>query len=331
MVDSALYFSGRREEQPCGREELAFALARARTTRDGFLWIGLADPQEGELQWLGQVLGLHALAVEDAEKGRQRPKLESYDGTVVLAVRSVHYDEAREQVETGQVLLLVGNRFVATVRHGQAVPLAERRAGLELRPELLAAGPSAVVHAVLDEVVDGYGRVLADLENDVEEIETAVFANDRTNHARRIYRLKREVLEFRRAVHPLVEPLRRLAEGRVPALLESLSPTDLQAYYRDVLDHLSREADLLDSLDRLLDSASDANASQVAMDQNDDQRKISAWAAIALVPTVIAGVYGMNFQNMPELAWRFGYPAALLFIAMVCTTLYRGFRRNGWL
>ena len=270
--------------------------------------------------------------MEDAEKGRQRPKLEGYDGTVVLAVRSVHYDDAREAVETGQVLVLVGDRFVVTVRHGQAGSLAHRRSELEAHPERLRSGPAAVLHSVVDEVVDGYQRVLADLENDVEQIEEAVFrARPDQPRPAHLPAQARGAGVPPRGGAAAAAAATASPGGHTPALLDTLDGSRMHEYFRDVLDHARREADLLESLDRLLDSASDANASQVAMYQNDDQRKISAWAAIALVPTVVAGIYGMNFQNMPELQWQYGYPTALALIVTVCVSLYRGFRRNGWL
>lgn len=329
IVDFATYVEGKRSE--CG--SLDEAVRHARATPGAFVWIGVADPDADQVHALAELLDLPPLAVEDIEHGRQRPKLETYPGLTVLAVSSLHYDDAREAIETGHVMALTSDRVVLTLRYGQSVGLAPVRAALEQQPALLAHGPAAVVHAVVDKIVDDYGRVLADVEVDVEQIEAAVFENDRTNHAERIYRLKREVLEFRRALGPVLSPLERLVHGGLPGLgaLDGSTDPVLPEYFRDVLDHARRDNDLLESMDRLLDSASEANSSQVGMAQNSDQRKISAWAAIALVPTISAGIYGMNFTRMPGTGLKWGFEALIAVTLLVCTTLYLGFRRNDWL
>lgn len=221
-------------------------------------------------------------------------------------------------------MLVVGHAFVVSVRHGVHGGLGDVRTELESDPERLRCGPTAVMHAVLDHVVDGYETVLDGL--DVDEIEEQVFSGALRDHSQRVYRLKREVIEFRRAVLPLVAPVGELADGTVP----DVAP-DLADWFRDVHDHLLRVADHLESQSSLLDSVLAANAAQVAHRQNEDMRKISSWVAIAAVPTMVAGIYGMNFDHMPELRWRYGYPAVLLLILAVCFLLYRRFRRVGWL
>ena len=316
IVDCAVYTDGRRRD---GTLSLAEAAEASRQDRS-FVWIGLFEPSAEELERVDAELGLHELAKEDAGKGHQRPKVETYDDTLFVVLKTVRYVDPVEAIETGEIQLFVNPDFVVTIRHGEGTDLAAVRRGVEGRADLLAHGPTAVLHAVLDRVVDGYGPAADDLEADIEDVERQVFSDDRSNPAPRIYNLDREVLEFRRAVSPLETAVDRLARGG-----------PLQDYFRDVHDHLLRVDERIEGFHNLLTSILQANLTQVSVRQNEDMRRISAWVAIIAVPTMIAGIYGMNFEHMPELRWRFGYPAVLLVIVIACTTLYRRFKRAGWL
>ena len=323
IVDCAVYDGGLRREGVVALEE---ATQVAASSPDGFVWIGVHEPDPEEFDALAREFKLHPLAVEDALHPHQRPKLDVYGDTLFMVLKTARYVDPVEVVEIGQVMLFLGPNFVVSVRHGRAGALAGVRGELEHEPERLRWGPAAVLHAVADRVVDEYGAVSRGLDNDVDEIESEVFSNDRANHARRIYRLKREVLEFRRAVAPLLDPLDQLISGRVPLVGEELRP-----YFGDVRDHLLREAEHVEGLDALLTGALNANLANVGVRQNEDMRKISAWVAIIAVPTAIAGIYGMNFEHMPELDWVIGYPFALGVMVVVCLGLYAVFKRRGWL
>lgn len=323
IVDCALYHHGVRE---LTEGDLGEALVAARARGGSFIWIGLHDPTEDELAWVAKEFSLHPLAVEDAVKAHQRPKLEDFEDSLFVVLKTVRYDEATQQVELGDVMLFLGDSFVVSVRHGQARALKGIRRRLESEGHLLDCGPSAVLYAVCDAVVDDYSAIAMSVEEDIEEVEERVFSPQRSNDAERIYNLKREVIEFRRAVRPLVDPMTRLAAGITPRVHE-----DLQPFFRDVADHAVRVADQADGFDDLLSSVLNANLAQVAVQQNADMRRISAWVAIAAVPTAIAGIEGMNFESMPELHWRFGYPVTLLLMGLICTILYRAFKRSGWL
>jgi magnesium transporter len=318
IVDCAVYEHGERANIPLESVHEA-------CHRDGaFVWMSLYEPTREEFDSVSGEFGLHELAVEDAIKAYQRPKLERYGDVAFLVVKTARYIEP-DEIEFGEILLFIGDGFVLSVRHGEAVPTAGIRSKLEERPEFLSYGPMAVVYAILDEVVDAYAPVMDALDRDMEEVEQEVFAGDRRNPAQRIYELKREAIEFARAVTPLVEPIERLTTGttRVPAGLET--------YFRDVLDHLLRLSQHVEASRDLLTSVLQANLSQVAVRQNEDMRRISAWVAIVAVPTMIAGIYGMNFDDMPELRWSLGYPAVLLTMLVICTGLWRYFKRVGWL
>jgi magnesium transporter len=325
IVDSAVYRRGRRivDDLPPGELGRVRKLA---TEPGDFVWVGLHEPSEHELATVEEEFGLHPLAVEDAFTAHQRPKLERYEDTLFLTLKSLWYVDANDAVETGEINMFVGSDFVITVRHGSGSELHSARRDLEQKSAVLTHGPSAVVYAVCDRVVDGYLAVVASLEEDVDEVETSVFSTQRTNDSARIYTLKREIAEARRAVMPLREPMRRFATGAVPGIDEASAP-----FFRDVLDHLNRAAETVDGLDQLLSTAFDAHLAQIQVTQNEDMRKISAGAALVVVPTLIAGVYGMNFQHMPELAWRYGYLYAVLLMLGTVTGLWVFFKRSGWL
>jgi magnesium transporter len=323
IVDCAVYEAGRRREGELRLED-AFEAAHE---SDAFAWIGLYEPSESELDSVRREFDLHELAVEDAVKAHQRPKLEVYGDTLLLVLKPVRYYDETEAIETGEILVFVGDGFVVTVRHGEATALAGVRREVEGAPERLRCGPDAVLHAIVDRVVDDYLPVAHALEEDIEEVEAEVFSPDlRHNPAERIFKLKREVLEFSRAAGPLAAPLDDLTEGELPQVDGTMA-----SYFRDVRDHLTRVVEQVDGQRELLTNILTANLTQVGVRQNEDMRRISAWVALVAVPTMIAGIYGMNFDFMPELRWRFGYPAVLAVMVVACTLLYRRFRRAGWL
>jgi magnesium transporter len=325
IVDSAVYRQGKRIVDDLPPSELG-RVRKLATEPGDFVWVGLHEPNEDELATVEKEFGLHPLAVEDAFRAHQRPKLERYEGTIFLTVKSLWYVDADDAVETGEINTFVGQDFVISVRHGAGSELHSARRDLEAKSSVLTHGPSAVVYAVCDRIVDGYLSVMSSLEEDVDEVETSVFSTERTNDSARIYTLKREIAEARRAVLPLREPMRRFATGAVPGIDEASAP-----FFRDVLDHLNRVAETVDGLDQLLSTAFDAHLAQISVQQNEDMRKISAGAAIVVVPTLIAGIYGMNFQHMPELSWTYGYPYAIALMAGLGIVLWVWFKRSGWL
>jgi magnesium transporter len=325
IVDCALYVAGKRQQ---GRLPYEGALKAAEDS-GGFVWIGLHEPTDAQVQGLANEFNLHPLAVEDAINAHQRPKLERYGDHWFLVLKTAKYVEHKELtkqsevVETGEIMLFVGQNFVVTVRHGTGRPLKSVRDALEHDQELVCCGPPAVVYKIADQVVDDYISVADEVEQDLDEIEEAVFSPNRTDDTLRIYQLKRELLEFKRAVVPLGRPLEQLMAA------EKLKP--VHEYLRDVEDHLRRVTEQVEGFDELLDSILDANLTRVTVQQNDDMRRISAYVALAAVPTLIAGVYGMNFDHMPELHWAYGYPYAIGLMALVVFGLYRAFKRSGWL
>ncbi len=325
IVDSAWYRDCRREPVELA-PGLLDRLREEPEDRRGFVWVGLHEPSAEEMERMREVFGLHHLAVEDAMSPRQRPKVEPYDDMLFMVLKTLWYVDERDEVETGQVAIFLGRDFVVTVRQGEGVQLSTIRHDLEQRPDLLGHGPTAVAYSVCDRIVDGYEDVAGELEVDVDEVEASVFSPGRTRDSQRIYVLKREVSEARRAVHPLRVPMGRFATASYPFLHEESAP-----FWRDIADHVVRVDEAVESLDALLSTAFDAHLARISVDQNEDMRKISAWVAIAGVMTVVAGVYGMNFQHMPELGWQFGYGYALGLMATLSAVLYVVFKRSGWL
>ncbi|MEV1084530.1 magnesium and cobalt transport protein CorA [Streptomyces sp. NPDC050211] len=330
VVNCVTYRDGARD---LAGGDLVDAVQRVRKHGDGFVWLGLHEPTDQEFAGIAELFDLHPLAVEDAIEAHQRPKLERYDETLFAVFKTVCYVEheeltaTSEVVNTGEIMVFVGREFVITVRHGRHGSLGPLREELESDPQQLAQGPAAVLHAIADHVVDDYLSVTDSVQGDIDEVETAVFAE---NGARvdpgRIYQLKRELLELKRAVVPLGRPLEDLATRPIRVV-----DPEIQAYFRDVSDHLLRAKEQIAAFDELLNSILQAHLAQVTVAQNEDMRKITAWAAIIAVPTMVCGVYGMNFEHMPELHWQFGYPLVMAVISVACLTLYRGFRRTGWL
>jgi magnesium transporter len=323
IVDCALYRDGVRV--PLDTGDLA-TVRDARTEAGDFVWVGLHDPEQDELDLVSELFDLHPLAVEDALHAHQRPKLERYDDGLFMVLKTLWYVDERDAVETGEINLFLGPGFVVSVRHGEGTELGSARRDLEHRAELLSHGPSAVLYAICDRVVDGYEEVGAALEVDVDEVEASVFSPERSDDSVRIYVLKREIAEMRRAVGPLKEPMNRLASGQIVGV-----PAETAPFFRDIHDHLARVSEVIDTLDSLLSTAFDAQIARIGVQQNGDMRKISAWVAIAAVSTLIAGVYGMNFEHMPELGWRYGYFSALAVMVLASAWLYRLFKKSGWL
>jgi magnesium transporter len=337
LVDSAVYLDGRRKRSP---ETLADTFQALRDLPDGMAWIGLYRPEPDELKSLADEFDLHPLAVEDAITAHQRPKLERYGATLFVVLRAARYLDDVEEVEFGELHVFVGQDFVITVRHAESPDLSMVRQRLEADPTLLTHGPEAVLYALLDAVVDGYMPVVLGIENDVDEIETQVFDGDPAV-SRRVYELSREVVEFQRAASPLSSMLDSLAAGFDKYGVDE----ELRRSLRDVADHVTQVTERVDSLRVLLRDILQVNSILVAQKQNeemtalsrtsnaqnDEVKKISAWAAIGFAPTTIASIYGMNFQNMPELHWYLGYPFALGLMVLAGVVLYALFKRRGWI
>jgi magnesium transporter len=337
LINNAIYVDGCRIEKPDSLGATYSALDR----HDGSMaWIGLYRPSADELTSLAGQFGLHELAVEDAVLAHQRPKLERYGDTLFVVLRAARYLDTEEEVEFGELHVFIGSNFVITVRHAESPDLSLVRARLEESPDLLARGTEAVLYAILDAVVDGYAPVVAGIAKDIDEIETQVFDGD-PRVSRRIYELSREVIDFQRAAQPLIEILDQLSSG-----FDKYSiGVDLQQYLRDVADHVEHVNERIEEFRTLLRDILTVNGTLVAQRQNDDMqkitessnrqaeeaRKISAWAAIFFAPTLVTGIYGMNFAVMPELDWQFGYPAALLAMVAIGGALFAVFRGRKWL
>ncbi|OBG31345.1 magnesium/cobalt transporter CorA [Mycolicibacter heraklionensis] len=333
LVDCGVYADGERipgEFTPAG------ARAKVREIEAGgqeaFVWVGLHEPGEAQMQGVAATFQLHPLSVEDAVQAHQRPKLERYDDTLFLALKTVNYvphESAvlpREIVETGEIMIFVGKNFVVTVRHGEHSGLAQVRKRMDTDPEQMRLGPFAVMHAIADYVVDRYVEVTNLMESDIDVIEETAFAPGTRTDVEPIYQIKREVVELRRAVAPLSVPFERMQTD-----YRDLISKEVRRYLRDVADHQTRAAEQIAGYDELLSSLVQAALARVGMQQNTDMRKMSAWAGIIAVPTMIAGIYGMNFDRMPVLHWAFGYPMVVAGMCVISAVLYRAFRRNGWL
>lgn len=337
VVESALYQDGVRVSSPA---TLAETFRELRDQPSGMAWIGLARPTEAELLSLAAEFDLHPLAVEDAMEAHQRPKLERYGDTLFVVLRAARYLDAPEEVDFGELHVFVGPDFVITVRHGAAPDLSAVRRRMEQSPELLKLGPEAVLYAILDAVVDGYEPVVMGVQNDIDEIETEVFRGD-PEVSRRIYELSRETVEFQRATRPLVGMLHGLMAG----FSKYGTDEELQRYLRDVADHVTHTSERVDGFRQALTEILTVNATLVTQQQNAEMRalaeagfeqneeikKISSWAAILFAPTLVGTIYGMNFENVPELGWSFGYPFAIGLMGVVCVSLYVIFKRRDWL
>ncbi|GAA2519215.1 magnesium/cobalt transporter CorA [Pilimelia columellifera subsp. columellifera] len=328
VTELALYVAGRR--QPAG--DLSRALTLARRSRDGFIWLDLHQPTAETMATVGLQLDLPDLLAASAAQGGHRPGVERFGQLTVVTLRTARYvthaelTPTSEVVDTGAVLIMVGDHFVVTARHGAGNALAALRADVEQSPSRLALGPWSIAHEICSDLTNQYLRVAAQVDLDLEHVEETTFHRERRLDVAQVYQIKREIVEFRRAVVPLVAPLRSLIE-QSPADL----PERLREYFMDVSGRLGRAADQITSFDELLNSVLQARLAQVTVEQNHDMRRIAAWAAIAATQTFIAGIYGMNFEHIPELSWRYGYYLALLSMATVGVVMYRLFRRSGWL
>lgn len=337
VVDSAVYRDGVRVASPT---TLAETFRRLREQPDGMAWIGLHRPSETELHSLAAEFNLHPLSIEDALEAHQRPKLERYGDTLFVVLRAARYLDALEEVDFGELHVFVGPDFLITVRHGAAPDLSAVRRRMEESPELLSLGPEAALYAILDAVVDGYVPVVEGVQNDMDEIETEVFRGD-PEVSRRIYELSREMVEFQRATRPLVGMLHSLMAG----FAKYGTDEELQRYLRDVADHVTHTSERVDGFRQALTEILTVNATLVSQQQNAEMRalaeagfeqneeikKISSWAAILFAPTLVGTIYGMNFEDMPELQWAAGYPFAILLMAVVCVSLYVIFKKRDWL
>jgi magnesium transporter len=342
VVDNAVYVRGERESEP-GSLDGTLALLRDRDGDGpdaGFAWIGLLRPDQDELDRLAKELSLPALAVEDAVHAHQRPKLERYDDVEFVVLRPAWYVDEDEDVQVGEIHLFLGRDFVVTVRHAETPDLSSVRSRLEGDPALLAQGPRAVLYAVLDRVVDDYHPVVRGLRHDIDQIETQVFGGD-PSVSRRIYQLSREVIELQRAV----DPLRDVLDGLLGETTDDPEGVMLHRALRDVADHVKQTSESADNFRQLLGNILQVNAALVGQRQNEEMRtlsetslaqgeevkKISSWAAILFTPSLIGAIYGMNFDEMPELHWAFGYPMALGLMVLTSVILYLVFRHRGWL
>jgi magnesium transporter len=329
VVDCAVYVGGVRRP---GQLHYADAFRQARRRRDAFVWLGLHEPDHQTMIAIAQTFGLHELTIDQAVADGHRPAADRHGDVTQLVLRTARYveheqlTETSEVVDTGDVMVLVGHRFVITIRHGAAGALSQVREDLQQQQAMLAEGPWAVAWAVCSRMVDLYLDVAGHVEHDLEHLEETAFAPDCPPDVAHIYQLKRELVEFKRAVMPLQEPLHRLVDGDTETI-----PEPLHRYFADVRSRLSRAVDRVAGFDDLLNSILQARLAQVAVDQNNDMRKIASWAALAAVQTAIAGVYGMNFEVMPETTWTYGYPAVVLLMFVAAVALYRRFRRVGWL
>jgi magnesium transporter len=320
LVDRAAYVAGVRQAATTDEEQLA-AVADS-----GFIWVGLKNPSAHELALLAEEFNLHELQIEDAVKGQQRPKFDDYGDLEFFTLKTLYYEDASSQVETGDFMIYLGNNFVITIRHGDGGELTEVRSQLEKTPEKLAIGPYAVLHAVMDKLIDDYREISFQLENDVSEIERAVFTPNARSYSGELYFLKREIIEFRRGVEPLRPILQKIMSREGINFPDLLLP-----FFKDLSDHLDIAIDTGYSVDQLTATAIQADLAQLQVQQNEDMRKISAYVALAATPTLLAGIYGMNFDHMPELHSTWGYPLTILAMLGISGLLFRKFKRVGWL
>lgn len=327
VIAWAWYVNGVRQKI----DDLTTAARRA-CDGEGFVWLGLKDPTDADLLGLSSQFDLHPLAIEDAVHGHARSKLEMFGDDLFMVISTVAYvdheelTETSEIVSTGQVMIFLGDHFVITVRRGEHAQLSDLRRSLEADPQRLAQGPSTVLYAIADKIIDDYMEVVREFETDLDEVETRVFSRQGQHEVDRVYQLKRELIEFKRSVVPLGPPLLRLATRDLPVI-----PPEAKAYFRELADHHTEAREAMSAFDEVLTSILQAGLARASVADNEDMRRISAWVAIVAVPTMVAGVYGMNFAYMPELTWRYGYFAVLIVLGMIMISLYVGFKRNRWM
>jgi magnesium transporter len=322
VIDCAAYCGGSRVAD-LGIDQIRPALSRD----DQFVWLGLYEPEQDVLRQVQKQFGLHDLAIEDAYNAHQRPKLELYEDSLFVVLRTAHMSTSARHLEFGETHIFLGRNYLVTVRHGSLRSHIGVRQRCESTPHLLSKGPGYVLYALMDFVVDQYLPVVQQIEEEVEDLEDLIFGMSDTGDATsRIYQLKRELLSLRRAVTPLVEVCNRLMRFDLPHI-----PEDTRVYFRDVYDHIVRLNETIDAQRELLTTALEAHLSLMSHAQNEHMKRITAWAAMIAVPTMIAGIYGMNFKHMPELNWDYGYQVSIVVMAGACAALYVGFKRSGWL
>jgi magnesium transporter len=322
VIDCAAYCAGVRVAD-VGIEQIRGALERA----DHFVWLGLYEPEKDILRAVQQQFGLHDLAIEDAYNAHQRPKLELYEDSVFVVLRTAHLATSPRHLEFGETHIFLGRNYLVTVRHGSLRSHISVRQRCETTPQLLAKGPGYVLYALMDFVVDQYLPIVQQMEEELEDLEDVIFGETTSRDATaRVYQLKRDLLALRRAISPLVEVCNRLMRFDLPHI-----PEDTRVYFRDVYDHIVRLNETIDAQRELLTTALEAHLSIMSHTQNEHMKRITAWAAMIAVPTMIAGIYGMNFEHMPELKWLFGYPVALLLMVVSAVIPWLYFKRKGWL
>ena len=326
IVGSGAYVDGRRIEEFDPTNGNGFEVLARAGADEGFVWVGLSEPSDSELTRAAEAFGIHPLAVEDAQLTHERPKIDVYGDTLTIVVRPARYLDAEERIHISQITMMASPRHVLVVRHGDALTLGNLRSRMEADPAWLTQGPGAVIHAIVDEVVEAYEPVMQGIAEDIDQVQEVVFSPDRESPTQRIYELFREVLELRRAVVPLADAVDRLRTLHHPVLND-----ELRRYFADTNDDLRHVVDQVGNDRELLDGALEANLTQVSVRQNEDMRKMSAWVAILAVPTMVAGIYGMNFDHMPELDTRYGYYVVMGVVALICVALHRVFKRSGWL
>ena len=322
IVDAALYREGKRVPAP---SDISDQVDLARKD-GGFVWVGLAEPTQQEFDHVVGELNFHPLAIEDAISAKQRPKIEDYEGLTFFVIKTVFYNEARSEITTGELMCFVDKHFIVIVRHGEGSPLTSVRHDIEANPAQLSLGPFAVLHAVVDRVIDEYTKIATELENDAIDIETKVFGGNRKTYSQEIYFLKREVIEYRHAIEPLILPLQKIASETFNS-----APREIKPFFRDTVDHLQHAYEHATGMDSLLTTVLQADLAHVQVRQNEDVRIISAWVALAAGPTMVAGIYGMNFDFMPELRWKFGYPLVIGVVTTLSAILAYRFKKAKWL
>jgi magnesium transporter len=322
IVDVALYQEGKRVE---ASSDISDLVDRAQS-EGGFVWLGLAEPTQSEFDMVVGELAFHPLAVEDAVNAKQRPKIEDYEGLTFFVIKTVFFDQKEQEITTGELMCFISSHFIVIVRHGEGHPLATVRHDLELKPELLKLGPFAVLHAVADRIIDGYTAIATSLEQEVVSVENKVFNGKRQTFSQEIYFLKREIIEFKHAIEPLIVPITKLSGDLMAQVPEQIKP-----FFRDTYDHLVQACEQANGLDSLITSVLQADLAHIQVQQNIDVRRISAWVALASGPTMLAGIYGMNFHHMPELSTKYGYYVVIGVMLGLTAFLYRKFKKSDWL
>jgi magnesium transporter len=322
VINCAAYSQGRKVAN-IGIRDISETLRH----QDRFVWIGLHEPDEDMLSQVQHQFGLHELAIEDAHRAHQRPKIETYGDSIFIVLRTAQINTILNKIEFGETHFFLGENFFVSIRHGSSLSYAEVRNRCEKTPDLLQKGPGFALYAVMDSMVDQYFPVIEQMEQELEGVEEKIFGEKPSRATtERIYNMKRELLEIKRAVSPLIDICNRLMRFDLV-----LIPEDTRPYFRDVYDHAIRINEMVDNARELLGSALEANFSLISISQNDVSKKFAGWAAILAIPTMVAGIYGMNFKFIPELNWQWGYPVVLAITFSLCVILYLLFRRSGWL